>query len=138
MKGGIVMWGLLKAIPLKAFAYAAILSMVLGAAWKLQDSIWTSGYNQAQLEFQDESVRIANAAVEKAREQWGASAKAAEAQILVEEKIVEEIRVIEKEIPVVVETVVPECRTLGPAVLGVYNKAINAANNQPKDTAATP
>lgn len=129
---------LLKGIPLKAFAYAAILSLVLGAVWTAYNKVWTAGYNSAQLELQEETIKAANAAVEHARKQWEASAAAAESQIIVEEKIVEKIRVIEKEIPVVVEGVAPKCRDLGPDVLRLFNDAINATGDQRKDPPAAP
>lgn len=127
-----------QAVPIKALVYAGIFSLVMATAWTVYNKIWTSGYNTAQVELQSESIKAANAAVKKAKAEWEASAAAAEAQILVEEKIVEKIRVIEKEIPAVVESIAPECRDLGPEFLGMFNGFIDAAGNQRDDTEPTP
>jgi len=125
-------------MPFKVIAYGVVLAMVLGAAWTAYNKIWTSGYNQAQLELQDENIKVANAAVAEARRQWDAAAAAAATQLVVEENITESIRDVEKKIPVVVEGVDPQCRDLGPAVLGLFNEAVNAANNQSEAPPASP
>mgnify|MGYP000727102770 CR=1 FL=1 len=113
----------------RLFVFAGILTSLLAAAWTTYDKIWTAGYNEAIIKIQTDNAKTVEGAVKRAQEQWEASAAAAATQLQAEDKISRGLRDVEKEIPVVVETVAPGCRNLGPGILGMYNDAINAANN---------
>lgn len=120
-----------------AIAVAAILSLVGG--------IYYAGHS-AGFDERDKSVQgeISNAVeTEKARSaaEWQVLLDAAQAEIVVEERIVEKIREVEIEVPKVVERIVevrPECRDLGPDYGGLLDQQVAAANGResPADPAA--
>lgn len=118
-------------IPIKPMVYLGIVVAVLGCAKWAHGTIYQSGYDSARIEFQNLAIEQQNTAIENARRQWEADQEAAEVQIVVEEKIVEKVKVVREEIPKVVErivTVTPECSDLGFDFVGVFNAAIVAAN----------
>lgn len=111
---------------------AAVVAVIAAVKW-WSDERYDAGWNAAVVE-QDRLIREAQqAAVDKARQEWENLTSAAEAEIIVEEKIVERIRVVEKEIPTVVERIVevtPECNDLGDDFAGLLNAQISAGGNR--------
>ena len=120
----------------KVWAGIAAASAMLGAAWVVYDHVYDSGYNAARVKYQAEQLRAIEDALAAARAKWDESQEAAEVQIVIEEKIVERIRVVEREVPKVVERVVAaECRDLGIDIQRVFNDAIRAGDS---DTGSSP
>jgi len=115
---------------IKIWAYVAIIGLVLGASWTVYNKIYDAGYSKAVNEFQGQALELADKRVAEARRQWDLGAEAASIQIIVEEKIVERINYVEKEIPKVVETIKYECRDLGSEYQRVFNSAIIAAASE--------
>lgn len=94
--------------------------------------VYDAGYADAVTEQQKLAIEQQNEAIAQARIEWELTAAAGEREIVIEERIVEKIRVVEKEIPKVVEKIVevkPECSDLGPDFLSVFNAAISASNS---------
>jgi predicted nucleic acid-binding protein len=112
---------------IKVWAYVALATILVGAGWTAYSKIYNAGYSAAVNEFQGQALQLAERRVKEARRQWDLSAEAASVQIVVEERIVERVREVEREIPRVIETVRTECRDLGSDVMRVYNDAIIAA-----------
>lgn len=114
---------------MKIYAYVALAVVLLGGAKWAHSTIWNSGWNAAVVE-QTALIQTAREdAVAKALTEWQNTAVIAETEIVIEERIVEVIRVIEKEIPVIVErivTVTPECSDLGSAFAGLLNDQVNS------------
>lgn len=116
---------------MKAWGYAAIVMSVLGTLVGGLRWAYTAGYEKRDNEARTEILDAVAEAVELEAAEWAKAVEAAEAQIIVEEKIVEKIRVVEREIPKVVETVRFECRNLGADYAGLLNDQVRAANNLP-------
>jgi len=125
----------------KVGSYLAIIVAVLGFAKWAHSAIYDSGWNAAVVE---QGVLIQAAkddAVELARQEWEATAGIAETQIVVEERIVEVIREVEKRIPTVVErivTVTPECNDLGADFAGLLNAQVNSGADNETGSADPP
>ena len=129
---------------LKVWAYVALAATLIGAAGFAYSRVYRAGYNAAVVLQQQIAIKRQNVAIAEARLEWEATAAAAEVEIRIEERIVERIRVVEREIPTVVERIVevtPECNDLGGDFLRVYNDAIRASHNREdsgSDTATEP
>ena len=122
---------------MKIWAYLAIIGIVVGAGSMAASKIHKAGYNRAVSEMQADAIEKQNAAIEVARLQWEATREEAEVVIVIEEKIVEKIRVVIKEVPKIVEKfIVAECRDLGPEYAGLLNSAVRASNSR-SDPGAT-
>ena len=122
---------------MKVWAYLAIIVIVVGAAGTAVNKIHKSGYNKAVSEMQADAIEKQNTAIEAARLEWEATREAAEVVIVIEEKIVERIRVITKEVPKIVERFIEsECRDLGPEYAGLLNAAVRASNSRSDPGAA--
>jgi hypothetical protein len=129
---------------LKSFKFWAILGAVTAVMafvrWGYGE-IYQNGYNAAELKWREAQHLAINDAVADAREQWEAAAAEAAENIRVETEIVERVRVIEREVPRIVERfVTPECRDLGPDIQRVFNEAITAsrADASGSDSSAEP
>lgn len=121
----------------KVWGIIAAVTALLGSAWVAYDRIYDSGFDAARVKYQSEKLRGIELALTAARKQWEASQEAAEVQIVIEEKIVERIRVVEREVPKIVERVVAaECRNLGPDIQRLFNDAIRAGNTDEGSLAA--
>lgn len=122
---------------MKIYAYIALAVVLFGGAKWAHSTIWNSGWNAAVVE---QTALIAEArddAVEKALSEWENTARLAATEIVVEERIVEVIRVIEKEIPVIVERIVeitPECNDLGADFAGLLNAQVNSRSDLENDS----
>jgi len=126
---------------MKIYAYLAIIALLLTGAGVAAKSIHSAGYNKRDQEVQQDILDAQEAARISEEERWRASVIAATEAIAIEERIVEKIRVVEKEIPKVVErivTVTPECADLGPDYARLLNDQVRAANRVQSSEAATP
>ena len=119
---------------MKVWAYVALVTALLAGGRWAYVAIYDAGFNDAKIQ-QDQAIREAqDAAVLKARAQWEATAEIAEANIVVEERIVEVVRTVEKEIPKIVERIVevrPDCADLGDDFAGLLNAQIRAGSGGP-------
>jgi len=123
----------------KIFGYLALAVTLIVAAGAAYRAINDAGYNRAIVEMQTDSIKAQNEAIEKRMAEWIATQNEAEVVIQIEEKIVEKIRVVTKEVPKVVKeiiTIKPECSDLGPEYAGLLNAAVRASNNT-QDGSAT-
>lgn len=119
---------------MKIWAVVIILSLLSGSALGMWKSGYNRGYDKRDAEVQQEIIDAQEAARAEAEEFWKQALADAEAQVIVEERIVTEIREVEKKIPQVVEKIVevrPECNDLGPDFISVLNDQIRAANSVP-------
>lgn len=90
------------------------------------------GYTEAIVSQQEHVLEQQNRAVDRARKEWELTQSSTTAEVIVEEKIVEKIRVIEKMVPEVIEKIVevtPDCADLGPDFQRVFNQAITAGDS---------
>jgi hypothetical protein len=112
---------------MKIWAYLAILVLVVGAAGTAATKIHRSGYDKAVKEMLEQQ----NEAIETARIEWQKTVQDAEVVTVIEERIVEKIRVVTKEVPKIVETFIrPDCRDLGFEYAGLLNAAVRASNQR--------
>lgn len=117
---------------LKIWAYLAIVIAILGGSKWAHSAIYKAGFNAAIVEQERLIQEAKEQAKQDADEKWSQIVANAEGQIVVEEKIVEVIREIEKEIPTVVErivTVKPECDDLGPDFVRLWNAQVSAGSS---------
>ena len=108
----------------------------MGAAAK---GIHSAGYNKRDVEVQQDILDAQEKARSDEEAKWKQTVANAEAQIVIEERIVEKIREVEIEIPTVVKEIVtltPECADLGPAYAGLLNNQVRAANRVQSPEAA--
>ena len=129
---------------MKVYAYVALAVVVIGGLKWAHSAVYNSGYNDAVVAQQALIQDAREDAVRRAREEWEATAEIAEAEIIVEERIVEVVRTVEKEIPTVVERIVevrPDCADLGSDFVGLLNAQVNSGADRThggSDTAAEP
>lgn len=127
---------------MKVWAYVILAGLLVTAIGAGARQLYKSGYNAAVVEQQELAIERQNQAIEDARAEWERTNEAAEAEIIIEERIVEVIREVEREVPRVVERIVevtPECRDLGDDYAGLLNAAVRASNSRAgssTDTAA--
>ena len=118
---------------MKIWAYVILAGLVIGAATAGAKAIYDSGYDAAVVEQQELAIERQNEAIADARAEWERTLEAAEAEIIIEERIVEVIREVEREVPRVVERIVevtPECSDLGTEYAGLLNAAVRASNSR--------
>ncbi len=124
---------------MKVYAYVALAVVLIGGAKWAHSSTFSAGWNAAVVE---QSALIQDAredAVAKALTEWQNTARLAAANIVVEERIVEVIRVVEKEIPKIVERIVeltPECNDLGSDFAGLLNAQVDSGADIQNDSAS--
>lgn len=117
---------------MKIYVYLALAVLLIGAAGASAKALHTAGYNKRDLEVQQSILDAQETARKDEEQKWRDTVAAAEGQIVIEEKIVEVIREVEKKIPVVVDRIVverPECADLGPDYAGLLNDQIRAGNS---------
>jgi len=115
----------------KIWAYVILVTLITGALGTAAKFIHDAGYDKRDTEIRDDAVVAQNKAIEKGIADWVETQDQAEATIIEKEVIVEKIRVVEKEIPKIVERIVtltPECADLGDDFAGLLNKQIRASN----------
>lgn len=94
---------------------ALILGMLIGAAYKTYAAIDQAAYERAQLQFREGLDAIKDKAAEDAVDDWRAAQVVAGSETDVEIRIVERVRIIEREVPKIIEKIVllkPECAVL--------------------------
>ena len=128
---------------LKTFKFWAVAGLVIAfmAFWQWdRGQAYDAGYNEAEVKWLTAQDAAIQEAVDKARADWDADAAIAADNIVTETEIVERVRVVEREVPKIVERVVqPECRDLGPDIQRVFNNAITASGaNGESDSAESP
>ncbi len=117
-----------------------LVGMVLFAVHKIYGAIYSSGYNYAVIEQRELAETQREVAIAEARELWEKNNTIAAAEIIIEDRIVEKIRVVEKRIPFVVEKIVevlPECSDLGPDFVLLYNQAVSASYHNESGSSKT-
>ena len=125
---------------MKAWAYAAIVVALIAGIGGVYKAGHSSGYDKRDGEVQQQIITAQEDARVQEETKWRDTVAAAEAEIIIEERIVEKIRVVEKQIPKVVERIVevtPECADLGDSYAGLLNEQIRAGNNIQDTEAAT-
>jgi len=106
-----------------------VISCLAFAKWGYGE-IYGAGYSAAELKWREAQQVAINAAVADERDKWSLAVKAAQENIRIETVIDERVRIVEREVPTVVERVVPsECRDLGPDIQRLFNDAIAASGN---------
>ena len=106
---------------------ALVTALIAFAKWGYEE-VYDAGYNAAELKWQQAQSEAILTAVRRAREAWELAAETAEENVRVETQIIERTEYVEREVPVVVERVVPaECRDLGPDIQRLFNDAIRAS-----------
>jgi len=116
---------------MKIWGYVALATILVAAVAKGVHWTYQRGYADATSKQQELVLQQVNIAIERARDEWELTREAAEVQLVVEERIVEVIREVEREVPIVVERLVeikPECRDLGTEYAGLLNAAVHASN----------
>jgi len=124
----------------KIWAYIILAGMIIGAVTTAYKVIDKNGYDRAVKEQQAAGIKAQNKAIEKRMKEWIDTQAAAKPVIIIEEKIVEKIRVVTKEVPRVVEriiTIKPECNDLGVEYAGLLNSAVRASNQRGDPGAST-
>lgn len=114
-----------KGIPIKVWAYTALVGMMTAFVWQAYDRVWDAGYNQAQLDFNKQVEVIQNEAVRKARDQWERSAAAALAQLAGESRLAEEAAALESTVDGVVDGLPGACRRATDDEYRLFNEAIS-------------
>jgi hypothetical protein len=109
------------------------------ATWGYKQ-VYNAGYNAAENKWQTQQLLAIDDAVAEARAKWKVAADAAEVEIRIETEIVERVRIVERQVPVVIERSVPaECRDLGPDIQRLFNDAILAGGgDQAGGSGSTP
>jgi predicted Zn-ribbon and HTH transcriptional regulator len=123
-----MIFGLLKSV--KFWLILAAITAMLGFIKWGHGEVYDAGYNAAELKWRTAQQAAIDEAVAEAREADRIAHEAAMANIERETEIVEVVRVVEREIPRIVERVViekPECRDLGPDIQRMFNDAIIAS-----------
>lgn len=114
---------------MRIWGYVILVGLVIAAAGAASRMIYNAGRNSVIVQSQADAIKHQNDAIEAARLKWEETREAAEVVIVTEEKIVEKIRVVTKEVPKIVEKFIqPDCRDLGPEYAGVLNAAVRASN----------
>jgi len=120
----------------KIFGYLALAVTLIVAAGAAYRAANDAGYNRAIVEMQEASIKAQNEAIENLMAEWIITQDKAEIVIQIEEKIVEKIRVVTKEVPRIIrEFIVADCHDLGPEYAGVLNKQVRASNNTTNESA---
>lgn len=124
----------------KLLLIALILGTVLGAGYKTYAAIDQAAYDRAQLDFREGLDAIKDKAAADAVDDWKAARAIAGDETDVEIRIVEKIRIVEREIPKIIEKIVllkPECAVL-PDLGILFSTQAEASNNRPADIAEDP
>lgn len=124
---------------IKAGIYLLLFVVAVGFFKWFHGTVYQSGRNDCIADSSAMIIEAQRQAVEKARAEWENTAAVAAANIVVEEKIVEVIRIVEKEIPTVVERIVtlaPDCADLGPDFARLLNEQIRAGTNNDNQSSA--
>jgi len=114
---------------LKIWAYVALATILLaGMKWG-HGAIYDAGWNAAVTSQEAEIEAVREEIREEEKVKWTAIVDAAEGTIVIEERIVERVRVVEKEVPKIIEKIVtvhPECSSL-PELAGLFSSQARAS-----------
>jgi hypothetical protein len=116
-------------IPIRLVAIGVICVGAVAGLRAAYSAAYESGYNAAKLEVSREYALRVSQAVEKEKAKWEKLTELANESKKREVEIVEVERIIEKEIPVVVEKIVqvkPECNDLGSDFIRLLNRQVSA------------
>ena len=122
---------------MKIWAYVILASLLIGAVTVYSKSRYNTGYTAAVAEQQISIIKDIENAVAEAEIKWEITRGEAETLIVIEERIVEKIKFVDREVPRVVETIKYECRDLGIDYLRVFNAAISANGSDEGGNAKT-
>ena len=126
---------------MKIYGYIILAGMIVAAVVGAWRAVYMAGYNARDVEIRTDLQRQQNEAIQKGIDEWIALQPEAEKQIVVEEKIVEKVRVVEKKIPEIVERIVevkPDCSDLGDDYAGLLSQQVAAANSSSVPDSDTP
>ncbi len=123
---------------MKVWAWVILAGIIVAAIGASYRAVYSAGYNARDVEVRDEATEAQNKAIQKGIDDWIETQDQAEAEIIIEEKIVKEIQYVDREIPKVVETIKYECRNLNDATVGVLNKQVAASNSAHGDSPNAP
>ncbi len=122
-----MIFGLFKSLKFWAIL-TAVMAVMAFIKWA-HGEVYDAGYNDAELKWRAAQAQAIADAVTEAKRATALAYAEAMANIERETEIVERVRVVEREVPRIVERVVqPECRDLGPDIQRVFNDAIIAAS----------
>ncbi|MEE9158964.1 MAG: hypothetical protein V3U60_11320 [Gammaproteobacteria bacterium] len=116
---------------------AFILTAVITAGWKTYAAIDQAAYTRAELDFREGLDAIKEKAAEDALDDYKAAQAVAGAQIDDEIQIEEKIRIVEREVPKIIEKIVeikPECSNL-PELGVLFSAQAEASNSRAADLA---
>lgn len=117
---------------MKPWAYLAIITIIVAAFGGTYKIAHSSGYDKRDQEVQQDIIAAQESARLAEETKWKETVAAAKGVVVIEEKIVEKIRVVNKEVPKVVREIVevkPECSDLGPNYARLRNNQVRAANS---------
>lgn len=124
----------------KLLLIAVILGMTITAGWKAAAAIDQAAYERAELDFREGLDAIKDKAAQDAVNDWKAAQAIAGDETDVEIRIVEKIRIVEREIPKIIEEIVylkPECAVL-PKLGVVFSTQAEASNSRSADITEDP
>ena len=124
----------------KLVLIAFILSVLLASAWKAHALIDQAGYERAELHFQEGLAGIKDQAAKDAVDDWRAAQVIAGDATDVEIRIVETIRIVEREIPKYIDRIIeikPDCADL-PELGILFSAQAEASNSRSGSIAADP
>ncbi len=117
---------------MKIWAYVILAGIIVAAASLAGKTLYNAGEDAADLKWEKAVNKLTEEIRAEERAAWKLSSEAAVDNIIIEEKIVERIKIVEREVEkVVVEYVTAECLDLGPDIQRLFNDAITAASNLP-------
>ena len=125
---------------MKLAVIAIILSLGITAGWKASASIYESGYERAELHFQEGLAGIKDRAAKDAVDDGRAAQVIAGDATDVEIRIVETIRIVEREIPKYIDRIIeikPDCADL-PELGILFSAQAEASNSRSGSIAADP
>jgi len=126
---------------MKIWAYLGLAVALIAAIGAAGRFAYNAGYSARNDEIRDDAIIAQNNAIQKGIDDWVATQDQAEVEIVVEERIVEKIRVVEREIPKIVEKIVtltPECADLGTDYARLLNEQIAASNSSSGEGSESP
>lgn len=110
---------------MKLYVYAGALAVVLSFAYWYSERQYDAGYSAATAKYVTQALEHTERAIEQQRALFAQEREVLEEGFRVERVIRTEIREVEN---AHVET--PGCDALGPEWLGLYNRAVRAANTE--------
>ncbi len=119
---------------------ALIIGLLIGAGYKTYAAIDQSAYERAQLHFTTGLAAIKDKAAKDAVQDWRAAQAIAGDETDVEIRIVEKIRIVEREVPKIIEKIVllkPECAVL-PELGRLFSDQAAASNHRSPSIAEDP